>query len=147
MKKGILGMLIIMESFFLLLSMAVALIYEEESWLCLLLTALGTMALGGLCVFWSRRGENKRMRKADNFLVVAFSWIIFSVIGMVPYLYLTKMDLASAFFETMSGFTTTGATCINEIDPLSRSLLFWRALTQWIGGARGRPGRAEHRGL
>ena len=134
MKKGILGMLIIMESFFLLLSMAVALVYDEAAWLCFLLTALGTTAFGAMCVFWSRRGENKRMRKADNFLVVAFSWIIFSVIGMVPYLYLTDMDLASAFFETMSGFTTTGATCINEIDPLPRSLLFWRALTQWIGG-------------
>ena len=71
MKKGILGMLIIMESFFLLLSMAVALFYGDSSWLCFLLTALGTMALGGLCVFWSRRSENKRMRRADNFLVVA----------------------------------------------------------------------------
>ena len=134
MKKGILGILIIMESFFLLLSMAVALFYGEESWLCFLLTALGTIGLGSFCIFLSRRGECKRMRRADNFLIVALSWIVFSAIGMVPYLYLTEMDLASAFFETMSGFTTTGATCINDIDPLPRSLLFWRALTQWIGG-------------
>ena len=134
MKKGILGMLIIMESFFLLLSMVVAIVYDESCWLCFLLTALGAAALGSLCVFWSRRSENKRMRRADNFLVVALSWIVFSVIGMVPFLYLANMNLPSAFFETMSGFTTTGATCINEIDPLPRSLLFWRALTQWIGG-------------
>ena len=53
---------------------------------------------------------------------------------MVPFLYLTDMDVASAFFETMSGFTTTGATCIREIDTLPKGLLFWRAITQWIGG-------------
>ena len=108
MKKGILGMLIIMESFFLLLSMVIAIINDEQSWLCFLLTALGTAALGSLCVFWSRRGENKRMRRADNFLVVALSWIVFSIIGMVPYLYLADMDLASAFFETMKGLHNLG---------------------------------------
>ena len=134
MKKGILGMLIITESFFLLLSMVVAIFFNEDTWPCFLLTALGTIALGASCVFVSRRGEHKRMRRADNFLVVALSWIVFSVIGMVPYLWLTDMNLSSAFFETMSGFTTTGATCIENIDPLPRSLLFWRAITQWIGG-------------
>ena len=127
-------MLIIMESFFLLLSMVVAIVFNENAWQCFLLTALGTIGLGAFCVFLSRRGEKKRMRRADNFLVVALSWIVFSVIGMVPFLYLTDMNLSSAFFETMSGFTTTGATCIESIDPLPRSLLFWRAMTQWIGG-------------
>ena len=127
-------MLIIMESFFLLLSMLIALLNNEEDWLCFLLTALGTIAVGSFCIFLSRREENKRMRRADNFLIVSLSWIIFSIIGMVPFLYLTDMDVASAFFETMSGFTTTGATCINEIDTLPKGLLFWRAITQWIGG-------------
>ena len=127
-------MLIIMEGFFLLLSMVVALLNGEEAWVSFLLTVLGAIAVGALCVFISRRGEQKRMRRADNFLIVSLSWIIFSIVGMVPYLCQTDMDVASAFFETMSGFTTTGATCINEIDVLPKSLLFWRALTQWIGG-------------
>ena len=127
-------MLIIMESFFLLLSMLVAFLNNEEDWLCFLLTALGTIAVGSFCIFLSRREENKRMRRADNFLIVALSWIVFSIVGMVPFLCLTDMDVASAFFETMSGFTTTGATCINEIDTLPKGLLFWRAITQWIGG-------------
>ena len=127
-------MLIIMESFFLLLSMVVALLNGVAAWVSFLLTALGAIAVGALCVFISRRGEQKRMRRADNFLIVSLSWIIFSIVGMVPYLCQTDMDVASAFFETMSGFTTTGATCINEIDVLPKSLLFWRALTQWIGG-------------
>ena len=127
-------MLIIMEGFFLLLSMVVALLNGEEAWVSFLLTALGAIAVGALCVFISRRGEQKRMRRADNFLIVSLSWIIFSIVGMVPYLCQTDMDVASAFFETMSGFTTTGATCINEIDTLPKGLLFWRAITQWIGG-------------
>lgn len=123
-----------MESFFLLLAMSVAIFYGEDGWSDFLFTALGTVALGSFCIFLSRKSQNKRMRRADNFLIVALSWIVFSVVGMVPYLCLTDMDVASAFFETMSGFTTTGATCINDIDSLPRALLFWRANTQWIGG-------------
>ena len=134
MKKGILGILIIMESFFLLLSMFVAIFYGEDGWLTFLLTSLGTIALGAFCIFLSRRGEPGRMRRADNFLIVALSWIVFSFVGMFPYLSLTDMNVSSAFFETMSGFTTTGATCITDIDSLPKSLLFWRAITQWIGG-------------
>lgn len=134
MKKGILGILIIMESFFLLLSMIVAVFYGEAGWLTFLLTALGTTALGAFCLFLSRSGEERRMRRADNFLIVSLSWIIFSIVGMVPFLCLTDMDVPTAFFETMSGFTTTGATCIEDIDCLPKCLLFWRAITQWIGG-------------
>lgn len=127
-------MLIIMESLFLLLSMVVALVYGEKGWLCFLLTALGTTALGAFCIYLSRREESKRMRRADNFLIVSLSWIVFSIVGMFPFLFLTDMNVPSAFFETMSGFTTTGATCITDIDSLPKCLLFWRALTQWIGG-------------
>lgn len=134
MKKGILGILVIMESIFLLLSMLVAVFYGESGWLCFLLTALGATGFGSLCIYMSRKAECRRMRRADNFLVVTLSWIVFSLVGTVPYLWLTDMDAASAFFETMSGFTTTGATCITDIDSLPRCLLFWRAITQWIGG-------------
>ena len=127
-------MLITMESFFLLLSMLVAFLHGEAAWLCFLLTALGTIVVGAGCVYMSRRGEDKRMSKADNFLIVALSWIVFSAIGMIPYLCLMDIDVASAFFETMSGFTTTGATCIPNVERLPKSLLFWRAITQWVGG-------------
>ena len=134
MKKGIFGILVNMESIFLLFAMLVAIFYGEDSWLCFLLTALGTFAVGSFCIYLSRKEINKRMNRADDFLIVALSWIVFSAVGMVPYLCLADMDVASAFFETTSGFTTTGATCINDIESLPKSLLFWRALTQWIGG-------------
>lgn len=123
-----------MESFFLMLSAAVGALYGEAEWLCFVLTALGAAMLGMLCIRLGRREKNRRMRRADSYLVVALSWIVFSAIGMVPFLCMTDMDVPSAFFETMSGFTTTGATCMDNIDVMPRSLLFWRAVTQWIGG-------------
>ena len=123
-----------MESLFLGLSAIVALVYGEACWQVFLGTAALAFMLGSLFKYVGEREQSARFTRADSFLVVALSWIIFSLIGMVPFLLIAGMDLASAFFETMSGFTTTGATCIQEIDPLPRSLLFWRAITQWIGG-------------
>ena len=97
-------------------------------------TASFTFALGFIFKYLGEREKAARFTRSDSYLVVALSWVIFSLIGMIPFLVIAKMDLASAFFETMSGFTTTGATCISDIDSLPRSLLFWRAITQWIGG-------------
>ena len=134
MKKSIFGILIMMESLFLGLSLVVALIYGEPCWVVFLGTAAVAFALGFIFKYLGDREQSARFTRSDSYLVVALSWIIFSLIGMIPFLQIAKMDLASAFFETMSGFTTTGATCISQIDPLPRSLLFWRAITQWIGG-------------
>ena len=134
MKKSIFGILIMMESLFLGLSLLVALIYFEPCWKVFLGTAVFAFVLGFFFKNLGEREHSSRFTRSDSYLVVALSWIIFSLIGMVPFLLIAKMDLSSAFFETMSGFTTTGATCINDIDSLPRSLLFWRAITQWIGG-------------
>lgn len=76
-------------------------------------------------------GPNRR----ESYIVVAFSWLLFTVFGMLPYLiggYIPSV--ADAFFETLSGFTTTGATILNNIERLPHGILFWRSLTQWIGG-------------
>ena len=134
MKKSIFGILIMMESLFLGLSLLVALLYCEPCWKVFLETAAFALALGFCFKYLGEREKSDRFTRSDSYLVVALSWIIFSLIGMIPFIYIAGMDLPSAFFETMSGFTTTGATCINDIDSLPRSLLFWRAITQWIGG-------------
>lgn len=123
-----------MESFFLALSMIVAFIYGEKVWNVFLFTSLLALFIGGLCRWAGEKDKNPRLTRSDSFLVVALSWVVFSLIGMIPFIFINKMDISSAFFETMSGFTTTGATCINEIDSMPRSLLFWRSITQWIGG-------------
>ncbi len=134
MKKSILGILIIMESLFLGLTTIVSLAYGEEDWYKYLVVALSAATFGTVCKRIGERDGDHHMTRADSFLVVVMSWILFSVIGMVPYVWICGMDAASAFFETMSGFTTTGATCFSDIDAQPRALLLWRSVTQWIGG-------------
>lgn len=124
-----------MEGVFLLLTMIVSLVYKENDWWAYLLSASVSVVIGQICIWLSKRDkDNKRFTRADSFMVVTLSWVIFSVIGMIPFILIEKMDLASAFFETMSGFTTTGATVITDIDSMTHALRFWRSLTQWMGG-------------
>lgn len=124
-----------MEGVFLLLTMIVSLIYEESDWWTYLLSASISFVIGRICIWLSRRDkDNRSFTRADSFMIVTLSWVIFSVIGMIPFILIEKMDLASAFFETMSGFTTTGATVITDIDSMTHALRFWRSLTQWMGG-------------
>ena len=79
--------------------------------------------------------SGSKMGRKDGYIVVSMVWVLFSVIGMLPFLMEGCVpDVASAFFETMSGFTSTGATILDQIDTLPHGLLFWRSLTQWIGG-------------
>lgn len=135
MKKSIFGILLCMEGVFLLLTMIVSLIYEESDWWAYLLSASISFVIGRICIWLSRRDkDNRSFTRADSFMIVTLSWVIFSVIGMIPFILIEKMDLASAFFETMSGFTTTGATVITDIDSMTHALRFWRSLTQWMGG-------------
>ena len=135
MKKSIFGILLCMEGVFLLLTMIVSLIYEESDWWAYLLSASISFVIGRICIWLSRMDkDNRSFTRADSFMIVTLSWVIFSVIGMIPFILIEKMDLASAFFETMSGFTTTGATVITDIDSMTHALRFWRSLTQWMGG-------------
>jgi len=77
----------------------------------------------------------KPIGKRESFLVVALTWVILSAFGMLPF-YLSGAipDISNAYFETMSGFTTTGASILTQVDEMPRGLLFWRSITQWIGG-------------
>ena len=124
-----------MEGVFLLLTMTVSLIYDEAQWWVYLISALLSLITGRCCIMLSKADKDKRrFSRADSFMIVSMTWVIFSIIGMIPYILIEELDISSAFFETMSGFTTTGATILSDIDSMSHSLLFWRSLTQWLGG-------------
>jgi trk system potassium uptake protein TrkH len=115
----------------LLAPLIVALIYGETlgPWLA----SLGiTVGLGSLLRLVGRAGSEIAAREA--FFVVSVSWLILSAIGALPFLWTGALGPVDAFFESMSGFTTTGATVFTEVESKPRSLLFWRALTQWLGG-------------
>ena len=138
MKTKLFGVLLLIETAALLLTAAVAGHYHvtagETDYLFFLQTACITGFIG-LVMYLIGRRIKKTMQIKDTFLVVALSWILFSVFGMLPFLFSHTMDnVTDAFFETMSGFTTTGATVLGNIDSLPHGILFWRSLMQWLGG-------------
>ena len=81
------------------------------------------------------RGAEKSLNRRDGYVIVSVAWIAFSFFGMLPY-YIGGYipSVTDAFFETMSGFSSTGATIMNNIESMPHGILFWRAMTQWIGG-------------
>jgi trk system potassium uptake protein TrkH len=112
----------------------VALYYDEPFW-PFAAAGLGLAAFGSVLVRWG--GDVSRVGAREGFLVVALTWLLVAAYGAAPYLLSGEPQLArpvDALFEGMSGFTTTGATVLTDIEALPRSLLMWRQLTQWLGG-------------
>lgn len=139
MKSKLFGVLLLIETAALLLTAAVAWHYQrvagETDLKCFLLTAGLTGALGLLLYNIGNMAKRSTMQIRDTFMVVALSWVLFSAFGMLPFLmYGTVDNVTDAFFETMSGFSTTGATVLNNIDVQPHGILFWRSIMQWLGG-------------
>jgi len=130
------GRLICLVSFFLMISSGVAFFYGEgNTGLVFIATALVSAVLGIFWIIRYQKTAEEAIGHKEAFLLVTLSWILISLIGAVPF-YLTKAipSFVDAFFESMSGFTTTGASILKNIEALDHALLFWRSLTQWIGG-------------
>lgn len=130
----ILGLLLLVEAFFLLLCAGVSIYYGEDDLKAFLYAAL----LNGICGFllgvagWK---AEKKFTPRDGYLVVTATWVLCSLGGVLPfYLGGYVPTITDGFFECMSGFTSTGFTVIDRINSLPHALLFWRGLTQWIGG-------------
>lgn len=130
----LLGILLLIEGLFMMLSIPVSLIYEENQELDFFIAGLICIFFGGIAWALTRDAE-KNISKRDAYIVVSLSWIVFSFFGCLPFLFTDSVDsFTDAFFETISGFTTTGASVLNDIEALSHGVLFWRSLTQWLGG-------------
>lgn len=130
----VLGVLLFIESGMFLLCSAISACYGESDYKYFLYTFVINVVVGGLLVLCGRGAENK-MNRRDGYCIVSLSWIFFTIFGMLPFYLSGSIDtITNAFFETMSGFTTTGATILDDIESLSHGMLFWRSLTQWIGG-------------
>ena len=134
MISKIMGFLLFIEAGFLSLCTALSIFYKEPDMVAFILSTLLTIAVGIPLSYTGKEAERKLSRK-DGYVVVTFAWIIFSIFGMLPY-YISGYipNLTNAFFETMSGFSTTGASILDDIESLPHALLFWRSMTQWIGG-------------
>ncbi|MBQ8336802.1 MAG: TrkH family potassium uptake protein [Bacteroidaceae bacterium] len=130
----IIGMLLYVEAFFLLGSVAVALYYDEHIIRSLLMSVAAMVGTGSLLTYLCY-GTDRNISRKDGYIVVTLCWIIFSLFGSLPYMLSGYIpSFTDAFFETMSGFTTTGATILQNIEALPKSLLFWRMMTHWVGG-------------
>lgn len=134
MISRVLGVLLCIEAMMFFLCAGVSVLYREADYIYFLYAAGLNIGIGLLMMLLGTGAEN-RMNRRDGYCVVSLSWIFFSFFGMLPFYWSGQIDtITNAFFETMSGFTTTGATILDDIESLSHGMLFWRSLTQWIGG-------------
>ena len=128
----ILGRVLLILAALLLLPLLTALVYAESA-LPFAVTILLTAAAGGVLLLFKPRMRELYAR--EGFVCVGLSWLVMSLLGCVPFLISGDIpSFVDAFFETVSGFTTTGASILNDVESLSRSGLFWRSFTHWIGG-------------
>lgn len=130
----ILGVLLCMESVMFLICAGVSLGYHEPDYIYFVYATLLAIAVGAGFLFLGRKAEN-RLTRRDGYCIVTFTWVLFTLFGMFPFYASGEIpSVSDAFFETMSGFTTTGATVLDNIESLSHGMLFWRSFIQWIGG-------------
>ena len=128
------GRILRVECLLLLLPALVGLIYLESTVTAFLIAAVVAAVLGtGLMLIF--RTEDHTIFAREGFAIVALAWILMSAVGALPFFISREIpSYIDAFFETVSGLTTTGASILREVEPLSRSILFWRSFTHWIGG-------------
>ena len=133
----ILGVLLLIESGIMLLCTFFPVFYGENDLFGFIMASLISACCGMtfMIIGKSARHKESGMTRRDGYIVVAVSWVLFSIFGSMPY-YISGYipSFTDAYFETISGFTTTGATILDNIETMPHGLLFWRSLTQWIGG-------------
>jgi trk system potassium uptake protein TrkH len=130
----LMGVLLLFNGGFVLLSALISFLYKDGVTFELTLAAFLILSIGALFMLFGRQHE-KQIQKREGYLIVTFGWVLMALTGTFPYLLTGSFtDFASSFFETMSGYTTTGATVLNDIEILPQGILFWRSTTHWIGG-------------
>ncbi len=128
-------MVMLLDAAFMLVAVAMSLTDGETGALTALLASAGiTVAIGAVPVLAVRR--EKQISSKESYCIVVGAWLASCVVGMLPYLFWgAPFDLTNAWYESVSGFTTTGSTIIGDLEAMPHGLLFWRSCTHWIGGA------------
>ena len=129
-----LGKIMLVEAGLLSLPILCGLIYQEASVVWFILTAAIAAAIGFLMTFVSKT-KDKTFFAKEGFVIVSLSWVFISTIGALPFFLSGQIpNYIDAFFETVSGFTTTGASILPNVEALDKCMLFWRSFTHWVGG-------------
>ncbi len=130
----VLGLLLVVEGLSMLLALGISLHFGDGDSLAFFYSSL-ICIFPGLAALALTSDANKNITKREGFLIVTLVWIVFSFFGSLPYMLSGAIpDYTNAFFETMSGFTTTGSSILENIEEMPHGILFWRSLTQWLGG-------------
>ena len=132
----VIGTLLLLNGLLMLSCVPFAVYYDDQNHInTFLLCSLITISFGFLLRFLTKDEKNAEIKKRDGYLIVVSGWLCMTFFGTLPYLLTESIpSFTDAFFETMSGFTTTGSTILDEIESIPKSILFWRSMTQWIGG-------------
>jgi trk system potassium uptake protein TrkH len=132
---NLVGIVLIFSSAFMVLPILVSIIYRGEDLSALSVSFLITLFSGILIYFFTKSQRKVELKHRDGFAVVTISWLIMSLFGSLPYIFSgISPSFTNAYFESMAGFTTTGATVLSNLEDLPKGILLWRSLTQWIGG-------------
>lgn len=130
----VLGSLLFLESSLMFWCLLMSAGYKEDDTPAFLLSMVITL-LGGFTLRYLGRNSDNFLSRRDAYMLVTLAWVVFSLFASLPFIFSGYVtSFTDAYFEAMSGFTTTGATVINDLSPFPHGLLFWRSLTQWIGG-------------
>ncbi len=134
MITRVIGFLLIVEGLFMFSGIPFALYYCDQCYSLIYAGAI-TVACGGILMLLALNPRNRNIGKREGYIIVSITWVVISLFGTLPYLFSGAISsFTDAFFETMSGFTTTGASILTDIESVPRGILFWRSLTHWIGG-------------
>ena len=130
----VLGFILLVEGIAMLLALAVSLIYNEYDITSFIISSAICLVTGGITILLTSK-SSRDIGKREGYIIVTAVWLIFSFFGSLPYIISGAVpDFTNAFFETISGFTTTGSSILTDIESLPHGLLFWRSMTQWLGG-------------
>lgn len=132
---NLVGVLLLLTALLMLPAVGFSLYYGHDDIYTIIISALITSLVGLIIWFFTKDADKHQLGKREGYLIVTLGWVVMSVFGSIPFIIHGSIpSFTDAFFETMSGFTTTGATILVDIEKLPAGLLFWRSMTQWIGG-------------
>jgi trk system potassium uptake protein TrkH len=130
----LMGLLLLFNGGFMAVAALVSGLYADGATLGISLAAVTTLFVGTIAMYFTK-GHKKEVKRKEGYIIVTMGWIIMSASGVLPYILSGSIPgITNAFFETMSGYTTTGASILDDIESMPEGILFWRSLTHWIGG-------------
>lgn len=129
-----LGLTAVLNGIFMFIAIPFSLYHKEDAYSGILIAGVITIFLGAVLYFFNKP-TNTNIQKKEGYLIVTLGWLTLSFTGMLPYLFSGAIpNITDAFFETLSGYSTTGSSILTDIEAMPKGILFWRSATHWIGG-------------